>query len=154
MDLTVGPNFFFWDAATVRGFYQSVAAAPVARVVLGEVVCSKRLPFWQDEIPLAVESLLAAGKAVAISSLALITLKRERKQTAELLQLGLPVEINDLSALHHVPQGTPFYSTAGTDQYNKQDAKRAKDMGSAAVLLSLLLCAGIWIAALLHRLLA
>jgi len=33
-------------------------------------------------------------------------------------------------------------------------SKRAKDMGSAAVLLSLLLCAGIWIAALLHRLLA
>ena len=31
-------------------------------------------------------------------------------------------------------------------------SKRAKDMGSAAVLLSLLLCGGIWIAAILHRL--
>jgi len=30
-------------------------------------------------------------------------------------------------------------------------SKRAKDMGSAAVLLSLLLCLGIWVAALLHR---
>jgi diacylglycerol kinase (ATP) len=30
-------------------------------------------------------------------------------------------------------------------------SKRAKDMGSAAVLLSLLLCAGIWAAALLRR---
>lgn len=30
-------------------------------------------------------------------------------------------------------------------------SKRAKDMGSAAVLLSLLLCAGIWTAALYHR---
>jgi diacylglycerol kinase (ATP) len=30
-------------------------------------------------------------------------------------------------------------------------AKRAKDMGSAAVLLSLLLCAGIWLAALYER---
>ncbi|MEO7105524.1 MAG: diacylglycerol kinase [Rhodoferax sp.] len=30
-------------------------------------------------------------------------------------------------------------------------SKRAKDMGSAAVLLSLLLCAGIWAAALYHR---
>jgi diacylglycerol kinase (ATP) len=30
-------------------------------------------------------------------------------------------------------------------------SKRAKDMGSAAVLLSLLLCGGIWIAALYHR---
>ena len=31
-------------------------------------------------------------------------------------------------------------------------SKRAKDMGSAAVLLSLLLCGGIWAAALWHRL--
>lgn len=30
-------------------------------------------------------------------------------------------------------------------------SKRAKDMGSAAVLLSLLVCTGIWAAALLHR---
>jgi diacylglycerol kinase (ATP) len=30
-------------------------------------------------------------------------------------------------------------------------SKRAKDMGSAAVLLSLVLCAGIWFAALHHR---
>ena len=30
-------------------------------------------------------------------------------------------------------------------------SKRAKDMGSAAVLLSLLLCAGIWVAALFQR---
>jgi hypothetical protein len=33
---------------------------------------------------------------------------------------------------NHFPQGTPFYSTAGTDQYNKQDAKRAKDMAEKA----------------------
>ncbi len=32
-------------------------------------------------------------------------------------------------------------------------SKRAKDMGSAAVLLSLLLCGGIWAAALFHRVL-
>ena len=30
-------------------------------------------------------------------------------------------------------------------------SKRAKDMGSAAVLLSLLLCAGVWLAALYQR---
>jgi len=33
-------------------------------------------------------------------------------------------------------------------------SKRAKDLGSAAVLLSLLLCGGIWAAALYHRFLA
>ena len=30
-------------------------------------------------------------------------------------------------------------------------SRQAKDMGSAAVLLSLLLCAGVWIGALVHR---
>ena len=100
MDLTVGPNHFFWDAATVRGFYQGLAAAPVSRVVLGEVVCSKRLPFWQDEIAPAAERLIAAGKDVAITSLALVTLKRERKATDALAEIGLPIEVNDLTALH------------------------------------------------------
>jgi diacylglycerol kinase (ATP) len=33
-------------------------------------------------------------------------------------------------------------------------SKRAKDMGSAAVLLSLVLCAGIWLAAIFQRLMA
>lgn len=45
MDLTIGPNQFFWPAETVRGFYRQVAPSPAARVVLGELVCSKRLPF-------------------------------------------------------------------------------------------------------------
>lgn len=119
MDLTVGPNFFFWTAEAVRAFYRDLAAAPVARIVLGELVCSKRLPFWQGEIPGAVEGLLAAGKEVAVTSLALITLKRERKLTADLAAMGLPVEVNDLSALAHVPQGRPFWVGPLVNIYNE-----------------------------------
>jgi peptide/nickel transport system substrate-binding protein len=33
---------------------------------------------------------------------------------------------------NHFPQGTPFYSTAGLDQYNKKDARRAKDLAEKA----------------------
>lgn len=119
MDLTVGPNFFFWPAETVRAFYRDLAPAPVARVVLGELVCSKRLPFWQGEIPGAVETLLAAGKEVAMTSLALITLKRERKLTADLQGLGLPVEVNDLTALGHVAEGQPFWVGPLVNVYNE-----------------------------------
>jgi len=135
MDLTVGPNFFFWDAASVRRFYQSVAEAPVARVVLGEIVCSKRLPFWQDEIPLAVETLLAAGKDVAVTSLALITLKRERRQTADLMGLGLPVEVNDLSALRHVPEGAPFWVGPLVNVYNEGTLRWLAKRGAVRVCL-------------------
>lgn len=119
MDLTVGPNAFFWTAEAVRGFYAGLAAAPVSRVVIGEWVCSKRLPFWQDEIPAAVEALVAAGKEVAITSLALITLRRERRQTADLAAMGLPVEVNDLSALIHLPEGAPFWVGPMVNVYNE-----------------------------------
>lgn len=100
MDLTLGPIQFFWDAPRIRDFYARIAdEAPVARVVLGEFVCSKRLPFWQDEIPAAIERLQAAGKEVWLTSLALVTLKRERLMTADLAQAGLGVELADLTAL-------------------------------------------------------
>lgn len=119
MDLTVGPNFFFWPSDTVREFYGRLSRTTVARVVLGELVCSKRLPFWQEEIPTAVEALIAAGKEVAVTSLALITLKRERNLTADLIDIGLPVEVNDLSALAHVPLGTPFWVGPLVNVYNE-----------------------------------
>ena len=118
MDLTIGPNQFFWPAETVRDFYASMAQAPAARVVLGELVCSKRLPFWENEIPAAIEALQAAGKQVALTTLALITLKRERKLTAELIELGLPVEINDLSALQLLPAGREFWVGPLVNVYN------------------------------------
>lgn len=119
MDLTVGPIAFFWTAEVVRDFYRRLASAPVARVVIGEWVCSKRLPFWQGEIPAAVEVLQAAGKEVALSTLALITLRRERRLTGDLLDMGLPVELADLTALHNIPEGVPFHVGPVVNVYNE-----------------------------------
>ena len=109
MDLTVGPVQGFWDADLWDSFYARLADEPdVKRVVIGELVCSKRLPFYQDRLPEAIERLLAAGKEVAVTSLALVTLKRERKMTADLADLGLEIEVNDLTALAHLPAGATF----------------------------------------------
>ncbi|MDQ7776175.1 ubiquinone anaerobic biosynthesis protein UbiV [Paracoccus aminovorans] len=119
MDLTIGPIAFFWTAEQVRDFYRQLAAGPARRVVIGEWVCSKRLPFWQQEIPAAVEALQAAGKEVALSTLALITLKRERRQTADLFATGIPVEIADLGALKHLPEGAPFQVGPMVNVYNE-----------------------------------
>lgn len=120
MQLTVGPNQFFWNAERWRDFYASLAdTAAVDRVVLGELVCSKRLPFYQTEIPLAIERLQAAGKAVAVTSLALITLKRERKLTADLTEMGVEIEINDLTALAHIPPGVAFSVGPLVNVYNE-----------------------------------
>ncbi len=119
MDLTVGSNLFFWTAEATRAFYAGLANAPVARVVLGEVVCSKRLPFWEAEIPTALATLQAAGKEVAISTLGLVTLKRERTQTDDLFGMGVPVEINDITALKHLPEGAPFWVGPLVNVYNE-----------------------------------
>ncbi len=119
MDLTVGPNQFFWSADRWAGFYDDLASTQVNRVVLGELVCSKRLPFYQDRIPEAVTTLIDAGKEVALTSLALITLKRERKQTAELAEMGVEVEINDLTALPHLPRGTKLSVGPLVNVYNE-----------------------------------
>ncbi|MGR3761793.1 ubiquinone anaerobic biosynthesis protein UbiV [Roseobacteraceae bacterium NS-SX3] len=119
MELTVGPNQFFWKPEPWSAFYEALAAAPVDRVVLGELVCSKRLPFYQDRIPAAVEALLQAGKQVALTSLALVTLKRERKMTAELSAMGLEVEVNDLTALAALPEGSRFSVGPLVNVYNE-----------------------------------
>lgn len=119
MELTIGPIAFFWTAEQVREFYRMIAGSAAQRVVIGEWVCSKRLPFWQNEIPGAVEVLMEAGKEVALSSLTLVTLKRERRQTGELFAAGLPVEIADLTALQHLPEGAPFWVGPTVNVYNE-----------------------------------
>lgn len=119
MKLTVGPNQFFWDTPRWAGFYADLARAPVDRVVLGELVCSKRLPFYQDRIPEVIDVLLDAGKEVVLTSLALITLKRERRMTADLPAMGLEVEVNDLTALAHLPKGATFSVGPLVNVYNE-----------------------------------
>jgi collagenase-like PrtC family protease len=72
----------------------------VDRVVIGETVCSKRLHFHEPHLAEVIERLIAAGKEVVLSSLALVTLGREVKATAQLLaQDEFTVELSDLSGL-------------------------------------------------------
>lgn len=135
MDLTVGANQFFWSADRWAGFYADLACTQVNRVVLGELVCSKRLPFYQQLIPEAVTTLIEAGKEVALTSLALITLKRERKQMAELVEMGVEIEINDLTALPHLPQGTKFSVGPLVNVYNEGTLAWLASKGAARICL-------------------
>ncbi|PVH30794.1 ubiquinone anaerobic biosynthesis protein UbiV [Pararhodobacter oceanensis] len=135
MELTIGPNQFFWSAEKWSAFYQDLASAPVERVVLGELICSKRLPFFQDRIPDAVTMLLEAGKEVALTSLALVTLKRERKQTAALAEMGLCIEVNDLSVLPHLPKGAPFWVGPLINVYNEGTLAWLAGLGATRVCL-------------------
>lgn len=119
MEITVGPNQFFWQADKWEALYSDLSNAPVNRIVIGEVVCSKRLPFYQDRIPRTVENIIASGKEVALTSLGLVTLKRERKQTAELAEMGVEIEINDLTGLAYLPEGAAFSVGPLVNVYNE-----------------------------------
>lgn len=81
ISLTMGPVLFNWPSEIWSDFYARLAdEAPIDTVHVGEVVCSKRLPFYLDAVAGTVERLQRGGKKVVFSTLALITLQRERRE--------------------------------------------------------------------------
>ncbi|MEQ8903475.1 MAG: U32 family peptidase [Roseovarius sp.] len=99
--LTLGPIAYHWSAETRRDFYARIAdEAPVDEVYLGEVICSKRAPFHESDLPETIERLERAGKTVIVSTLAEVMLTRERKATADLAAMETPeIEVNNAAGL-------------------------------------------------------
>jgi len=98
--LTLGPLFYHWPAERMRDFYFRIAdEAPIDCVYLGEVVCSKREPFFEPYRAEVIERLQKAGKQVVLSSLALLTLPRELQSLQESAAQDLMIEANDVAAV-------------------------------------------------------
>ncbi len=102
--LVLGPALFNWEPEVLRDFYFRIAdEAPIDAVCLGEVVCSKRQPFFLPYLGAVAERLEAAGKQVIHSTLALIMNERELAQvreTAGLAEAGESlIEANDMSCV-------------------------------------------------------
>jgi len=98
--LTLGPLLFHWSRDKRRDFYFRIAdEAPVDCVHLGEVVCSKREPFSEADLPEIAARLTAAGKQVVLSTLALVTTPQEIKAVRGHCDAGFLVEANDVSCL-------------------------------------------------------
>ena len=105
--LTLGPLLYHWPAHQRRDFYLRIAdEAPVDTVYLGEVVCSKREPSFKPFFDSVVARLRAAGKEVVVSTLALVTSKREVATLCELSAGGLLLEANDVASLQ-ILSGAP-----------------------------------------------
>ena len=118
--LALGPVLFNWTAERWRDFYFAVAdEAPVESVYLGEVVCSKRAPFFAPVLEDVVARLDAAGKQVVFSTLALITNAREARAARELCaDETLLIEANDPSALSYL-RGRPHRVGPYVNVYNE-----------------------------------
>lgn len=101
--ITIGPVLFHWPAAKWKDFYYRIAdEAPVDVVYIGEVICSKRAPFYEPLYADVAEYLQKAGKKVIFSTLAEVMIKHDRKMVSAMGDLeDFPVEANDSSALIH-----------------------------------------------------
>lgn len=137
MKLTLGPVLFNWPASAWRDFYFRIAdEAAIDSVVVGEVVCSKRTPFFADAMPQVIDRLERAGKEVLLASLALVTLERERRATAALAESGrLPVEANDVACLAAVA-GRPHAIGPFIQVYNEGTARYLAGRGASRICLT------------------
>jgi collagenase-like PrtC family protease len=133
MQLSLGPVLYNWAPERWRDFYFRIAdEAPVDVVSVGEIVCSKRAPFFDDHLPGVIERLRSAGKQVLLGSLILVSQRRERRQTEELAasQEDL-VEVNDLTCLralagrsHAIGPFVNIYNEAAAAFHAGQGARR------------------------------
>lgn len=136
MQLTLGPVLYHWKPDIWRDFYYRIAdEAPVDIVSIGETVCSKRAPFYADSLPPVVERLERAGKAVQLSSYALVSQERERKAMEALVREARhPVEVNDVSSLAHM-DGKPHVIGPFVNTYNEGTARYLASLGATRITL-------------------
>ncbi len=131
--LTLGPLLFHWPAEKRRDFYARIAdEAPIACVYLGEIVCSKRLPWFEKDLPDIAARLRRAGKEVVFSTPALITEAREAKFVEAALESADVIEINDLAALR-VVGGRKFVSGPLINVFNEGTLDVLVRLGAARI---------------------
>ena len=134
--LTLGPIAYHWSADRRRDFYARIAdEAPVDEVYLGEVICSKRAPFQEADLPTIIERLERAGKRVVLSSLAEVMLTRERKATADMAAMDShEIEINNAAGLYARGK-RPHRIGPFMNAYNEATIKWMADQGATHVVL-------------------
>ncbi|WP_324779240.1 U32 family peptidase [Thiobacillus sedimenti] len=122
MNLSLGPLLYYWSRDDVQRFYDAAAGWPVARVHLGESVCSRRhLLRLQDWLALA-EQLDRAGKEVVLSSQTLIESESDLKTLRRIVGDGrFRVEANEWGAVRLLSEaGTRFVAGPTLNVYNHE----------------------------------
>ncbi|WP_138379304.1 ubiquinone anaerobic biosynthesis protein UbiV [Luteithermobacter gelatinilyticus] len=133
--LSLGPLLFNWDKDKARDFYFAIAdEAPVDIVHVGEVVCSKRMPF-QDWLPDVIDRLERGGKKVILSTLILIMNDREERAMKDIAASpDYLVEANDLAAISAL-RGRPHAIGPFINIYNEASLKYFEDGGAERITL-------------------
>ena len=128
-NLTMGPVLFHWPEQQKRDFWFRIAdEAPVDTVYLGEVVCSKRTPFFDHSLEAVAERLQRGGKRVVWSTLAEVVTKLDRKVIESFCGFD-EVEANDVSALHYL-SGRPYRIGQYLNTYNEETIRYLSKNGA------------------------
>lgn len=100
IELSIGPLLYWWPRSAVMEFYAQVAEGPAQRVVLGEVVCSRRNEFKLDDWIALGRELAQAGKQVLLATQALVMSEAELRTLRRVAEQDeFAVEAGDASAL-------------------------------------------------------
>ena len=122
MNLSLGPLLYYWSRDDVLAFYDEAACWPLARVHLGESVCSRRhllrLPDWL----MLAEQLAAAGKEVVLSTQTLIESESDLKTLRRIVSDGrFRVEANEWGAVRLLSEaGARFVAGPTLNVYNPE----------------------------------
>jgi len=130
-ELTLGPILFHWPAQQKVDFYARIAdETDIGTVYLGEVICSKRTPFFERHYAEVTERLERGGKTVVFSTLAEVMLKRERNMTEGVCaETEHMLEVNDSSGLWHLT-GRPHIIGPLMNVYNEDTMRYLAERGA------------------------
>jgi collagenase-like PrtC family protease len=133
MNLSLGPLLYYWSRDDVLAFYDEAKHWAIARVHLGESVCSRRhLLRLSDWLELA-EKLAAAGKEVVLSSQTLIESESDLKMLRRMISDGrFLVEANEWGAVRLLSEaGLPFIAGPTLNVYNHETLAVLAELGAA-----------------------
>lgn len=132
MEITLGPVLYEWPRERLFSFYEEAADMEVDRVVIGEVVCSRRRGLDPEAAARVAERLERAGKRVSIATLALVTGDDELDRIRELAALPWPLEANDMGAVAIAHSaGRTFHAGPHLECYNAEDLEVLRSLGAA-----------------------
>jgi O2-independent ubiquinone biosynthesis protein UbiV len=132
MNLSLGPLLYYWSREDTFAFYDEAASWPVARIYLGETVCSRRhllrLPDWLE----LAEKLRDAGKEVVLSTQALIESESDLKTLRRIVSDGrFLVEANEWGAVRLLSEaGAAFVAGPTLNVYNPETLAVLAELGA------------------------